>query len=302
MERLRGEQAKLTGRLERTREQLEAKRPDSPFLDTALRALERDVAAGGGVLAGAVAFRVFLFMIPYVFLVVVVFGLGASAGDEDPTTLARSAGIGGVARKAFEAIGDLSTTERIISFFVAASALLLATRALLKVLRIVHALVWRTRAGKPVSMARAAGVLVLVVTAALALVGLIGKLRGESFVIGLVATLLFVVIPCVIWVVVSWHMPHAPGIPWTALLPGAIFFGLGLGVLHVITVYWIAAQIEHKTDTYGAIGSALVLLLWAYLLGRLITSAAVINETLWARDVERRRARGEHRRGERDAP
>ena len=54
-------------------------------------------------------------------------------------------------------------------------------------------------------------------------------------------------------------------------------------MLHLVTVYWIANQVEHKTDTYGAIGFALALLLWAYLFGRLITSAAVVNETLWTR-------------------
>ena len=102
------------------------------------------MAAGGGVLAGAVAFRVFLFLVPYVFMLVVVFGLGASAADEDPGTLARKSGIGGVAAKAFAGVGDLSTGERIVSFLVAGFALVLATRALLKVLRIVHALIWRT--------------------------------------------------------------------------------------------------------------------------------------------------------------
>ena len=291
MDRLRAEQAKVVDRLERAREQLEAKRPNSRAIDTVLGAFERDVAAGGGVLAGAVAFRVFLFMIPYVFLVVVIFGLGASASSEDPGSLARSAGIGGIAGKAFASIGDLSTGERIFSFFVAAFALLLATRALLKVLRIVHALVWRTEPGKPRSATRAAGVLVLLVTGALAISALVGKLRSESFGAGLVATLLFIAIPVGVWLFVSWHMPRAPDAPWSALLPGAVVFGLGLEVLHIITVYWIATQVEHKTDTYGAIGFALALLLWAYLLGRLITSAAVINETLWTRDVERRRRR-----------
>ena len=92
MDRLRAEQAKVVGRLERAREQLEAKRPNSRAVDTVLGAFERDVAAGGGVLAGAVAFRVFLFMIPYVFLVVVIFGLGASASSEDPGSLARERG------------------------------------------------------------------------------------------------------------------------------------------------------------------------------------------------------------------
>jgi uncharacterized BrkB/YihY/UPF0761 family membrane protein len=290
MERLKLEQAKVVDRIERARGQLEAKRPNSRVIDAALGAFERDVAAGGGVLAGAVAFRVFLFMIPYVFLVVVIFGLGASAGDEDPGSLARDAGIGGLAGKAFDSIGELSTGQRIVSFFVAAFALLLATRALLKVLRIVHALVWHTRAGKPPSMARAAGVLVLVVTLALAIIALIGELRAESFLLGLCATLLFLAIPCVVWLAVSWYMPHEPDIPWTALLPGAVFFAVGMEVLHLVTVYWIAGQLEHKTDTYGAIGFALALLLWAYLLGRLITSAAVINETLWSKNVARRRA------------
>jgi uncharacterized BrkB/YihY/UPF0761 family membrane protein len=289
-DRLKASQARVVSRIERTRDQLEAKRPDSRFLDTALSAFERDVSAGGGVLAGAVAFRVFLFMIPYVFLIVVVFGLGASAADEDPGHLARNAGIGGVAAKAFAGIGDLSTGQRILTFVVVAFALLLATRSLLKVLRIVHALVWRTRAGKPPSMARAAGVLVLVVTLALAVAALIGKVRTESVGVGLVATVLFASIPFAVWLAVSWYMPHAPDIPWTALVPGAAFFGVGLEVLHLITVYWIATQVEHKTDTYGAIGFALALLLWAYLLGRLITSAAVINETLWTRHQERRRA------------
>jgi membrane protein len=229
-------------------------------------------------------------MIPYVFLIVVIFGLGASVGSEDPGHLARDAGIGGVAAKAFDSIGDLSTGQRLLSFFVAGFALLLATRSLLKVLRIVHALVWQTRPGKPPSMLRAAGVLVLVVTFALAVSALIGRLRTESVVAGLIATLLFAAIPCAVWLFVSWHMPHAPDVPWTALLPGAVVFGVGLEILHVVTVYWIASQVEHKTDTYGAIGFALALLLWAYLLGRLITSAAVINETLWSRYVKRQRA------------
>ena len=291
MERLKLEQARAVGRIQSTREKLEAKRPSSKLIDTALGAFERDVAAGGGVLAGAVAFRVFLFMIPYVFLLVVIFGLGASATSEDPGSLARDAGIGGLAAKAFAGVGDLSTSQRIVSFFVAAFALFLATRALLKVLRIVHALVWHTEAGKPASATRAAGALVLLVTVALALSGLIGMLRSASFLAGLLATLLFIAVPVGAWLFVSWHMPRAPDLPWSALLPGAVVFGVGLEVLHVITVYWIANQVEHKTDTYGAIGFALALLLWAYLLGRLITSSAVVNETLWTRDVERRKAR-----------
>ena len=283
MERLKAEQAKVVGRIEETRKRLEESRPRSKFLDTVFGALESDVAAGGGVLAG-----VFLFLVPYVFVRVSVFGLGASAGDEEPRSLAREAGIGGLAAKALAGVGDLSTGERLLSLVVAGFALLLATRALLKVLRIVHALIWHTRAGKVPSMARAAGMLVLIVTFALVVSALIGKLRGESFLLGLVASLLWILLPIAVWLFVSWHMPHPADLPWTALIPGAVFFGVGIEVLHLVTVYWIAREVESKTETYGAIGFALALLLWAYLLGRVITSSAVINETLWSRYQQRR--------------
>ena len=292
MDRLRAEQARVVGGLERTRKRLEAARPRSRVLDAGFRALERDLAAGGGVLAGAVAFRVFLFLVPYTFLLVCVFGVGASAADEDPAALARSAGIGGLAAKAMGGVRDLSTGERLFYLVVAGFALLLATRALLKVLRIVHALIWHTRAGKPAKPTRAAFVLIGVVTSAMGVAVLAGTLRGESFVLGLVATLLFIAVPIGAWLLVTWYMPHAEDLPWTALLPGAVFFGVGMEILHVVTVYWIAHEVESKTDTYGAIGFALALLLWAYLMGRFITTSAVINESLWSNYQERRRAHG----------
>ena len=85
-------------------------------------------------------------------------------------------------------------------------------------------------------------------------------------------------------------MPHAPTSRGPRSSPARSFFGVGLEALHLVTVYWIAREVENKTETYGAIGFALALLLWAYLLGRLITSSAVVNETLWSRYQERRHA------------
>ena len=93
--------------------------------------------------------------------------------------------------------------------------------------------------------------------------------------------------PIGVWLLVSWYLPHPPDLPWTALIPGAVFFGVGMEVLHVVTVYWIAREVESKTDTYGALGFALSLLLWAYLLGRFVTTSAVVNESLWSNYQER---------------
>jgi membrane protein len=299
MARLRAQQARVLTRLEGMRAGLEQRRPRSQMIDSAFRAFEHDVAAGGGVLAGAVAFRVFLFLVPYSFVVVVGLGFGADAKHHDAGDLARAAGIGGLAAKAMASVGDLSTTQRIISLVVATFALLLATRALLKVLRIVHALIWQTRAGKLPKTNRAALVLVLMVTLAFAIALFVGRLRDDSLVLGILGTALFIAVPIVLWTFASAFLPHGADVPWTALLPGGVVFGLGTEVLHVVTIYWISHEVDSKTATYGAIGFALALLLWAYLLGRLVTTSAIVNETLWTRYQERLAA---HRAHEGDSP
>lgn len=66
-------------------------------------------------------------------------------------------------------------------------------------------------------------------------------------------------------------------------------------MLHRVTVYSIAYEVESKTDTYGAVGAAIALLLWAYLLGRLITASAVVNAAAWQRRHEKAQRSGSHR-------
>jgi uncharacterized BrkB/YihY/UPF0761 family membrane protein len=285
--RLRARQQGVLDRLQSAREDIERRRPRSRSIDAVFRAFEHDVAAGGGVLAGAVAFRVFLFLVPYSFVMVIGLGFGADAQHRDPGDLARAAGIGGLAAKAMASVGELSTNQRIISLAVATFALFLATRALLKVVRIVHALIWGTRAGKFDKPTRAALVLVLLVTVALVMAVLIADLRDESLLLGIIGTALYIAVPSGLWLFVSWHMPHPADVPWTALIPGAVVFGVGIEVLHIVTIYWISHEVDSKTSTYGALGFALALLLWAYLLGRLVTTATVVNESLWTRYQER---------------
>jgi uncharacterized BrkB/YihY/UPF0761 family membrane protein len=89
------------------------------------------------------------------------------------------------------------------------------------------------------------------------------------------------------WLLVSLWMPRAE-CPWWALLPGAAVCAIGAELLHVATVYWFSYQIQAKSDTYGAIGVSLALLLWAYLLGRIITASAAVNAAFWYRNEERR--------------
>jgi uncharacterized BrkB/YihY/UPF0761 family membrane protein len=283
--RAREEQERLTRRFEDTRERLETHRPDNIWVDAVFRTYERDTATGGVVLAGALAFRVFLFLVPYIFVLVVGFGIASSASDLDASTLARKAGIAGIAASAISSTKDLSLFQRLVAIAVGLFAVFLAARSLLKVLRVVHALAWRVRAGKFRSLTKASVFLIAAVTGALVVAVLVGKLRETSFLLGLVAVVLSAAIPAALWVVVSWYLPNR-ATRWEEVVPGSVLLGVGVLALHVITIYWIAHVIESKTDTYGAIGAALGLLLWAYLLGRVMAAGAVLNMALWERRHE----------------
>ena len=55
---------------------------------------------------------------------------------------------------------------------------------------------------------------------------------------------------------------------------------IGADVLHLLTTYWIGHLVARKTNTYGALGIALAVLLWVYILGRIIVASAGLNAVL----------------------
>ncbi|MGZ6895962.1 MAG: YhjD/YihY/BrkB family envelope integrity protein [Acidimicrobiia bacterium] len=284
--RLRDRRVLVEQRFVSTRDRLEAARPHSGAIDTAFRAFERDVATGGGVLSAAVAFRVFLFFVPYVFVLVTGFGVAADAAGKSPRDLARDTGITGLIAHAFTGVTDLDTVSRVTALVVSLFALFLAARGAVKVLRIVHGLVWRVPIPRLASASRAAGVLIGVVTVFLAIGVAVDKLREQSLLLGVLGLVVSAAVPFGAWLLVSSLLPHAPS-PWWALAPGAGLFAIGATGLHALTVYFIAYEVSAKSETYGAIGTSLALLLWAYLLGRVITAAASVNASFWYRNEER---------------
>jgi hypothetical protein len=73
-------------------------------VDVALDATGRDTAVGGGILAGAVAFRLFLFLLPFAFVLVAGFGIAADAAGREPRELAEAAGAAGLIASTIESV------------------------------------------------------------------------------------------------------------------------------------------------------------------------------------------------------
>ncbi len=56
--------------------------------------------------------------------------------------------------------------------------------------------------------------------------------------------------------------------------------------MEVATVYFLGPELAKKSQIYGALGAAAMLLLWLYLLGRLMIASAILNASLWERRNE----------------
>ena len=53
--------------------------------------------------------------------------------------------------------------------------------------------------------------------------------------------------------------------------------------MHLLTVFYFSRKVSSASDTYGAIGAAIGILLALYLIGRAMSASAVLNATLWER-------------------
>jgi uncharacterized BrkB/YihY/UPF0761 family membrane protein len=251
-------------------------------VDVAFVSIERDTATAGSVLAAAVAFRIFLFIVPYTFVIVYGFGLASSATGSDAQDLAERAGIAGLLAATIEVADDQPLFTRIVVFVTALYALFSTSRSFLKVLVAVHALAWQLPLPRVRKITRPALLFIVIVTGALVLIRLILWLRDRSFIAGFTAELLFIAVPTVLWLEISLRFfVHAPGAGRRDLLPGALLVGVGVQILHFVTVYWITHLLAAKSETYGAIGAAVAILFWAYLLGRVFAASAVLNAAAW---------------------
>ena len=262
----------------------EARRPTSAVVDVTFRSIEHDANVGGGIIAGALAFRVFLFLVPLVFFFVYAFGLAADAAGRSPRELAETAGIAGLVAASINATGDQSLWSRITIMVVAGAAMVIASRTLMKSLHAVHLLVWGLPRVRYRNSVVGVGTLIFSVALGLALVQATARMRNAflpGFVLGDVA---FMAFPFGVWLLGSLRLfPRPAETTWRDLVPGAIVVAVGVELLQFFTLIWISRSFERRSETYGAIGGSLALLLWAYVVGRILCGAVVLNAVMWRR-------------------
>jgi uncharacterized BrkB/YihY/UPF0761 family membrane protein len=259
---------------------LERARRRIPLLDAGVEVVERDAEIGGGILAGALAYRLFIFFLPFAFMLVAVLGLVADWTGSTPKEISKDVGLVGLVTSeiASTANGHYNIWVLLASLVVLAYS----TRVLYRSVSIVHALAWNRSAAAAKTRWRPFRLFGLALMVELALALLLGAVRGHSFVDDVLALVGFVVLSAANWLCMSLLLPHSDA-NWTDLIPGAIVFGIGLLLVNTFNLYILGRLQEHRTSTYGTLGAAATVLLSLLLIGRLIVGSAVVNATLFHR-------------------
>lgn len=266
------------GRLLQTR--VDAGRARHASIDLGFSLVEHDSSIGGGLLAGALAYRLFVLLLPTSLLLVSGLGLYAGSVDKSPSTVAKEAGLHGLI--ASEVSQAASSHARGVVFLLMIPAVLYALVTLYRAIAKVHAIAWHG-SGRGVRItSRGVGVFGGALLVQLFTGEIVGWIRRGHQLGGLAALLVYVVLIGGAWLAVSLQLPHRE-LRWPGLVPGAVLFGIGLLLVNAFNIYVTTRLVEGRADTYGALGIATALLFSLVLVGRLMVVSPELNALLHER-------------------
>ena len=253
-----------------------------PGADIVTAAFERQRLEAAGLLSGGLAYRLFFWLVPLglVFAAVLSFWVESNrVGLEDA---ASEYGIGGAAaRSAMDAISRESHSKW---YFLVVGCVLCLWFAIgvVRALSIAHSLAWRLppqKLRRPLAASLVFNAIFLSVVLVSSSVQLLREQLGGT---GVALSLLL--LGFYVWVA-AWVMRHLPSRTgsWRGHLPGALLMAVGFQVVQLVVVLYLAPKLGRSTQLYGSLGAATVVLLWLYLMARLIVAAAFLNASLWDR-------------------
>jgi len=279
------------GRIARTRARAEAAKEAGARLiereqerRTSVRvvveAYDRDRRFAGGLLAGGLAFRLFLFLLPFSLVLVTLFQ-GLSETLEQPASdLARDVGLAAAVAGSVAVAADASARSWVYLLLVGGVVLLWAGIGVIKALRLVSGLAWEVdprRPGNQVteSVILAVGAAILFALHQVLIIADLDLLRTFTLVLVESAAMAGLMT----WI--FWELPRDEDAPWTAMIPGALLVTVGIAITRVATIVYFAPRLERVDDLYGALGFASVFLAWLFIIGRLLVAGVSLNATTY---------------------
>lgn len=251
------------------------------WLRQPVEALRSEQRAGAALLAGGLAYRLFLWLLPFGLVIAAAASFWVRVYPRSLDEAARSFGLSGVAaHSAVTAIGE-GSRARWYLLLVGVVLLLWAGIGAVRALRVAARLAWGLEASRMRRPLRTSVAFTLVGAA-----GLAGSLaaswaRHHSTVWGLAATLADALFYTGLGLFALRHLPCPEGGRWRILWPGAVVIGVGLSAVQLFLAYFLAGRLERVPSLYGTLGAASVVLLVLFAIARLVVAAMFLNAAIW---------------------
>jgi uncharacterized BrkB/YihY/UPF0761 family membrane protein len=279
--KVKGRAGAARQRADTIHEQLQGRRKRNRGLDAAFGTWELDRNAGGSLLAAAIAYRLFLWLLPVSLILVAGLGFASSIGRNTAADAVRDIGILSIPAQSVNEAAHQSSQAWWLGLAIGVVLLYVGTNALIRALWAAHTLVWRSPAAKIPSKPRLIGLFLAACVTMAVGTSVAAIIRNASPSIGIIAMLADFFVYAAAWWFVSIHLPHGDAsVVW--LIPGAAVLSGGVQVMHLLIVYYLSARLTSASKLYGTLGTAAALLLSLYLVGRLIIVAAEVNQATWA--------------------
>jgi uncharacterized BrkB/YihY/UPF0761 family membrane protein len=257
-----------------------------PGVPHALDALDRERVAGGTLLAGGLAYKLFFWLVPLALVVAAVLSFWEREDPQSLESAGREFGLGASAVRASMETIEQSAHGRWYFLVVGLGLLMWFSIGVVRALRISFAVAWGVRPERMRHPIVAGTIFTLLAVALIIVSGATQVAREQLGAEGLLLTIALVLVYSAVALWMMNLLPHADA-PLTALLPGAVLVAVGVQAMHLVVALYLGPKLGRSSELYGALGVATVILLWLYFTARLLTASAFLNAALW----ERRRHR-----------
>lgn len=254
---------------------LEEERGRRTWVEIVYRAWDMDRQRGGPLLAGGLAYRVFIWILPFALLLAAIAMIVADSTGRSPEELAREIGLGGaivgVVGEAARATGSSAWWLLFLGLVLS----LWAARGLARALIVVSRIAWAL----PPSVGRATAKAALVVWG-LFVAGLAAQwLRPLLFRGGVRSDVLAqIVLFAISFTVIAVGMALAPHRgPWTVVIAGSLLMAVGLRAMGIATDVYFVNALGEKGELYGGLGLAIVIMLFLFLCSRFFVWGQFLN-------------------------
>jgi uncharacterized BrkB/YihY/UPF0761 family membrane protein len=244
----------------------------------------RDQAFAGGLLAGGLSVKLFLWFLPFSLSVVVLIGTLADRFNRPPDEVAQESGFAAALASMVSDAVKVSSSGRWYLGLLGIVLLLWTGMGVVRALRLTSRLAWRMTS--VASWNRFLGSLSVIgaVIGVLVVQFVRNRFLGGPWYLDILTLAMGSLIILVMFTVIFDRLPRPEGVPWTALLPGAALMTAGLLIIRLATIVYFSPRLASANDLYGGLGMAATFLLWLYVISRTLIAAISLNATIWQRD------------------